>query len=121
MTERILALAKGIAGTEEQETPLLEALCCAAEAMWRNRLKAGVTAELCGEAFCCAVAFTAAADYAIGQDGSAVSDFTAGSVSVRAKSGTDRAAMARALRQTAERLMTPYAEAEDFCFKGVCG
>ena len=121
MTERIVALAKGIAGAEEQELPLLEALCGAAEQLWSSRLKAGMTPELCGEAFCCAAAFTAAADYVIGQDGSAVGGFSAGVVSVRTKSAADRTAMARALRQTAERLMTPYAEVEDFCFKGVWG
>ena len=119
MTERIVALAKGIAGAEEHELPLLEALCGAAEQLWSSRLKTDMTPELCGEAFCCAVAFTAAADYAVGQEADGVSGFSAGDVSVQLRGGNGRTAAADALRQTAERLMAPYAEPEDFCFKGV--
>ena len=33
----------------------------------------------------------------------------------------EAAALAQGLRRTAEELMAPYAEAEDFCFKGVRG
>ena len=121
MKERILALACGIAGVGAGENALMEALCHAAEAAWTARLRADVTAETCGEAFCCAVAFAAAADYAVGQDAGGISGFSAGTVSVQTRNGTDRAAMASALRQTAERLMAPYAESESFCFRGVRG
>lgn len=115
MTERILAMARGIAGTEEN--PLLEALCRAAEAAWTARLRSGVAPEDCAEPFCCAAAFTAAADYAVGQGADGVSGFSAGEVSVQLRGG--QTAVAEALRQTAERLMVPYTEAADFCFKGV--
>ena len=117
MTERILTLAKGITGAEDHT--LLEALCCAARDAWVSRLHEGVTVEDCGETLCCAAAFSAAADYVVGQEGNAVSGFTAGAVSVRSRSGADRARLSAALRQTAERLMAPYAETGDFCFKGV--
>ena len=101
--------------------PLLEALCQAAEAVWTARLRDGVSVESCEEAFCCAAAFTAAADYAVGQEADGVSGFSAGEVSVQMRNGNGRTAVADALRQTAERLMAPYAEPEDFCFKGVWG
>lgn len=112
-------MARGIAGVDEGENPLLEALCHAAEAVWTARLRDGVSAEACAEAFCCAAAFTAAADYAVGQEADGVSGFSAGEVSVQLRSRNGRTAVADALRQTAERLMAPYAEPEDFCFKGV--
>ena len=60
MEERILSLAAEIAGCETED-PLLRTLCTAAEAAWRGRLRAGLTAEACGEAFLCAAAFTTAA------------------------------------------------------------
>ena len=58
--EAILTLAKTLSGAGEDEEPLLEALCQAAEQWWKGRLLPGVTAEDCGEAYPCAAAFTAA-------------------------------------------------------------
>ena len=121
MGEKILELAKGISGAGDGELALLSALCTAAEQAWRARLRADVAPENCGEAFCCAAAFTAAADLTAGRDGGAVSGFTAGAVSIQGRSVSDGAALAAALRQTAERLMAPYAEAVDFSFRGVRG
>ena len=68
-TETILTLAKVLSGAGEDEEPLLEALCQAAERQWERRLRPGVTAEDCGEAFPCAAAFTAAADLAAARGG----------------------------------------------------
>ena len=48
-----------------------------------------------------------------------VSGFTAGSVSVQLRAEAERDA--EGLRQTAERLMAPYAKAADFCFRRVRG
>lgn len=121
MQERILALAIGIVGASENEQQLLEALCIAAETAWVARLREGIAAEDCGEAFCCAVAFTAAADYIIGRSGNGVASFTAGEISIKGKDGSDGTIQAAALRQTAERLMTPYTEEKAFCFRGVRG
>ena len=118
MQEKILALALAVSGAGEERRPLLEALCGAAETYWKGRLRDGVTEEDCLESFCCAAAFTAAADLAAGQGGG-VSAFTAGAVSVKGLGGAESAARATALRQTAERLMEPYAAANGFCFKGV--
>lgn len=120
MNETIFELARMAAGAGEAEETLLEALCAAAETMWTARLRRGVTAEDCGTAFACAAAFTAAADFTAGRRGRAAS-FTAGEISVKAPAAADEAAKAALLRQTAERLMAPYAEPEDFCFRGVRG
>ena len=118
MREKILALALAVSDAGEERQPLLEELCGAAETYWKSRLREGVTAEDCLESLCCAAAFTAAADLAAGQGGG-VSSFTAGAVSVKGLGGAESAARAAALRQTAERLMEPYAAANGFCFKGV--
>lgn len=121
MTERILELACGIANPSEEMLPLLETLCHAAEAAWIARLNSGVTAETCGEAFLCAAAFTAAADFTVGHSSEGVESFTAGEISIKRSGSTEGRSQAETLRKTAERLMTPYAKAEDFAFKGVRG
>ena len=121
MTERILELACGITNPSEGELPLLETLCHAAETAWTARLRSGVSAEHCGEAFLCAAAFTAAADLAVSRGSEGVESFTAGEISVRRSGSAESRSQAEALRMTAERLMAPYAEAESFAFKGVRG
>lgn len=116
-----LELAKAVSGAGEAEQELLELLCAAAEQAWTARLRDGVTAEDCGAAFPCAAAFTAAADLAASQSaGGAVSSFTAGEISVTTRESNGGGGSA-ALRQTAERLMAPYAKPGDFSFKGVRG
>lgn len=121
MSERILALALGMTGANETEQAVLTALCAAAEAAWMARLLDGVAAEDCAEAFCCAAAFTAAADFAVSRSGDSVASFTAGEISIKGKDSEESAGLAASMRQTAERLMAPYAEPEGFCFKGVQG
>lgn len=121
MTERILELACGIANPSEEERLLLETLCHAAAEAWAERLKGHVSIEECGEAFLCAAAFTAAADFAVGRNSNGVESFTAGEISVRRSGSTEGTAQAMALRKTAERLMAPYAKQETFVFKGVRG
>ena len=117
MHEEVLTLALAVSGAGETETALLEALCAAAEGDWTARLQSGVTPEDCGAAFRCAAAYTAAADWTAGR-GDEVSSFTAGEVSVRGRSAAETAA---GLRQTASRLMAPYARSADFSFRGVRG
>ena len=108
------ALAAELCGAS-QEDPLLAVLCEAAEAAWESRLDPGVTKEDCGGALRCAAAFMAAADY-MGKR-----SFTVGEVTVRQSGGQSAAVMAETLRQTAERLMRPYAASGEFCFRGVRG
>ena len=121
LQETVLTLARELSGAGEAEEALLELLCQAAEQRWNKRLRPGVTAEDCGEAFPCAAAFTAAADLAAARGGDGVSGFTVGSVSVRIRSAAESCALAESLRRTAERLMAPFAAPEDFCFRGVRG
>lgn len=121
MTEEILMLARAVSGAGDAESTLLEPLCQAARQHWESRLCPGLTPEDCREAFVCAAAFTAAADLAAGRGGGAVSAFTAGEVSIKGRGAAESASLARGLRETAERLMAPYAGEENFCFRGVRG
>lgn len=118
MRERILELALAAAGGGAEKA-LLEPLCLAAERAWTGRLRKGVAAEDCGEAFLCAAAFTAAADLTAGEGGAA--SFSAGDISVSLGSGGDRAKRAESLRQAAERLMEPFVRAEGLWARGVRG
>ena len=119
MRECILELALGLAGGGEADRALLEPLCAAAEGSWLARLREGVAAEDCGDAFLCAAAFTAAADLAAGEGGAA--SFSAGDVSVNLGGGADRAKRAENLRQAAERLMEPFVRAAGLWAQGVEG
>lgn len=112
-----MELAGQVVSATEEEAGVLEALCVAAEDYWTRRLRPELTPEQCGGAFLCAAAFTAAAGIAATRNGGGVS-FTAGDVSVSQPSGTADGS-AKALREQAERLMTPYAAADDFAFRGV--
>ena len=81
-----------------------------------------MSAESCGSAFVCAAAFTAAADFCAAQLSGAGVDVTAGEISVKTRAAGETAALADSLRQTAERLMTPYGAASGgFAFLGVRG
>ena len=105
----------------KEKLPLLEMLCQAAEKLWMDALKGGVLPEDCGEAFLCAAAFTAVADFMLSRNGENVASFTAGEISVKRKASAEETAQAEALRKTANRLMAPYGTAMDFAFKGVLG
>ena len=105
-----------IARAEEADWPLLEALCRASCAAWTARLREGLSPETCGDAFDCAVAFSAAAVFSDGQEG--LESFSAGVVSVKIR---DAASSAAALRDAAERLMTPCAVPDSLFLKGVWG
>ena len=121
MSGDILMLAQAASGAGEEELSLLQTLCEAARRRWEARLRPGMVPEDCGAAFTCAAAFTAAADLPGSRGGGAAIAFTAGDVSVKGRTAADAAALAQELRRTAARLMAPYVEAEDFCFRGVRG
>ena len=121
MHETILELARTISGAGEAETALLDALCPAGVAAGQRRRRAASPPEDGGTAFSGAAASPAAADLAAGRSGSAVASFKAGDVSVESRNGADGAALAEALRQTAERLMEPYAVPADVVFRRVRG
>ena len=92
MEQTIRKLAETVSGAGEDEAALLVALCGAAIRRWRGRLREGLTAEDCGTAFHCAAAFTAAADLLSG-GGDSASSFTAGQVSVKARTAAESAAL----------------------------
>lgn len=119
MATTSLALAAELCGAEESDGLLAE-LCAAAERVWEGRLAEGVSRENCGEAFSCAVAFTAAADY-LGKNACGAEAFTVGDVTVRSIAGQVLSEQAEALRETADQLMRPYAPSGSFCFRGVRG
>ena len=121
LNEKILNLAREMVSASEADEPLLAALCGAAESAWTRRLHSGLTPADCEDVFCCAAALTAAADFIIGSDAGGGSGFTAGVVSVQTRNGNDQMKWADALRQTAERLMKPFAVPENVWFKGVRG
>lgn len=115
-----MELARTVIGGQTDEE-LLRVLCGLATERWRLRLRPEVTAEDCGDAFCCAAAYTAAADLAVSRGGEGLESFTAGAVSVRMGTAAERGEAGLALRQAAERLMAPYVEPGDVSFKGVRG
>lgn len=120
MHETILTLARTLSGARDTEASLLELLCTAQEQAWSERLREGITAEVCREAFCCACAFSAVADLMTGRVGEGgVTSFKAGEVSVKKDGASEAGFAADSLRRQAERLMTPYVCEDAFCFRGV--
>lgn len=120
MHEKIYTLAAAIAGPTEEERPLLEALCTAAQADLASRLREGTAPEECGEAFFCAAALMATAGLLPGREAGGVEQFTVGEVSVRT-GGRDGCTAAAALRRQAAALIAPYCEDDSFAFWGVRG
>lgn len=116
--ERILQIASSIAQAGEEEYPLLEALCTAAEERLTGRLRTGLRPEQCADVFCCAAAMLAAADMLVCRGGGDVEQFRAGDVSVRVGGAGEAAA---ALRRQAACLMAPYWDDDSFAFLGVRG
>lgn len=109
-----------MAAPEEEERPLLEALCTAAETASAGRLREGLTPESCGPAYLCATAMIAAAGLTACRDDGGVEQFTAGEVTVRTGGGGGCEAGA-ALRRQAAGLMAEYWRDDGFAFVGVKG
>lgn len=118
--EKVFRLASVIAQAGEEEIPLLEALCTAAEAQTAQRLREGCAVGDCGDAFCCAAAMLAAAGMLTCRSGGEVEQMQAGDVSLRLGSGGACEAAAVLRRQSA-LLMAPYWEDDGFAFAGVRG
>ena len=119
MTEEIFALARALGGAGEEEEGLRK-LCTQAEQELAARLKEGVTAGDCAEAFALAAAWTALADWRAGEDLEGVSTFSAGDLTVRG--GGEAAAQRRdELRRRAEAVLAPYLADRGFHFQGVPG
>lgn len=119
--EKVFRLAAVIAQAGEEETPLLEALCTAAEAQTAQRLRKGCTAGDCGDAFCCAAAMLAVAGMLACRSGGEVEQLQAGDVSLRLGPGGGACEAAAVLRRQSALLMAPYWEDDGFAFAGVRG
>lgn len=118
MNEEVIALARAMCPEAAENEQLLELLCMAAWQRWEARLRSDIRLEECMEAFCCAVAMSAAANLTL-QAQEEISSFTAGEISVKTKTAGESRQRAADLRQAAEELMALYAVPEDFSFKGV--
>lgn len=120
MQEKILALAKAVGPVGEEELPLLETLCQAAQAELEAKLRHGLVPEDCGGAFPLAAAWLARAGLCAGQVAADTPRaWSAGAVSVSgAVPASDRA---DTLRDAAYRLMAPYLNDQGFFFRGVRG
>lgn len=118
--QRVLELAAAMTLPTEQEKPMLEALCTAAEAMAAQRLKEGLTPADCGCTYLCAAAMLAAAGLLPCRESGGVEQFTAGDVTIRTGGG-DGCAEGAALRRQAACLMAGYWEDDGFAFVGVKG
>ena len=121
MLEQISLLAAAIALPTEAERPLLEALCSAAVDEVTRRLRPGLTAEDCGDAFLCAAVMTAAAGLMSCRSSGDVEQFSVGDVSLRTGGGSDSGKAASAMRRHAAGMMEPYWADDSFAFTGVKG
>ena len=121
MFEQIPLLAAAVTMPAEEERPLLEALCAAAVDEVSRKLRPGLTAEDCGDAFLCAAAMTAAAGLMSCRSSGDAEQFSAGDVSLRLGGNGDSCKAAASMRQHAAEMMAPYWVDGQFAFAGVKG
>ena len=121
MFEQVSLLAAAIAAPSVAEQPLLAALCTAAVEEISGKLRPGLSAEDCGDAFLCAAAMTAAAGLISCRGGGDVEQFSAGDVSLRTGSGGSGSQAAAVMRRQAAGMMEPYWTDDRFAFAGVRG
>lgn len=117
MDQEILALAMVLGNVSESDRQRLEVLCQNARRELEGQLRAGVTAQDCGDALLFAAAWLALSDLWTGDAAAGVTAFSAGNLSIQ----TGEGASGNALRDRAHRLMAPYLLDGGFCFRGVRG
>lgn len=120
MIQEIIEMARKLGKVADEDLEILTALCQAAEAEMAGRLRDGVTAEDCGQAYVLGCAWLALAAMAVNGTGTAPLKFTAGEVSIQEEIG-DGVQRARALRLQAETVLGPYLQDCGFVFRGVEG
>ncbi len=101
-----------------QGEAMLSALCMAAEAELKGRLKSGALCDEIEELFVTAAGLLAVAMLTEISQEERISAFTAGSVSVELGGESVSAA---SLRRRAENMLRGYIESDDFAFMGVLG
>ncbi len=115
MTERVLELVRALGGAGQEDA--LGALCAAACGALDRRLREGLTAQDCGDAYPLAAAWLAL-DWLRGSRGlEGVTALSAGDISVRREGGGDGGG----LSERAWELMGPFLADEGFAFQGVKG
>ena len=116
MTEQVMELLQKLGGTGQDEA-VLRTLCQNACNMLDRRLKDGLTAEDCGDAYPLAAAWIALDWLRGGQGMDGVTYLSAGDLTVRREGGGDDGALARRARE----LMGPFLRDDGFVFRGVKG
>ncbi|MBQ3134774.1 MAG: hypothetical protein IJB75_03050 [Oscillospiraceae bacterium] len=118
MVRQMAELARSLGRVEEQEYGVLDGLCEAAFRQLKERLRAGVKPEECGQCFVLAGAWMALAGLEVSRSVGQAERFTAGDVSIQSGDSGERA---KALRRQAERIMAGWLRDEAFMFCGVDG
>ena len=120
MNEEILTLALCITGAGEEERAYLSQLCAAEREKLETQLKKQQQPSQ-QNAFVCAAAWLAAADYFSGKGAAEAASWTAGEVSVHNAPVSAYAAAAENLRFSAKQLLEGQLQDEGFAFVGVKG
>ena len=116
MTEQVLELLQSL-GVAGQDETVLRTLCRNACEVLDRRIKDGLTAEDCGDAYPLAAAWIAL-DWLRGSQGmEGVTYLSAGDLTVRREGGGDDGSLSR----RAMELMGPFLRDDGFVFRGVRG
>ena len=116
MTEQVMRLAQALGGAGwDQE--LLCTLSAAACGLLDRRLRDGVDAEDCGDAYPLAAAWMVMDWMRAGQGMEGITALSAGDISVRREGSGDGGKLSR----QAFELMAPYLRDDGFAFRGVRG
>lgn len=114
MTEQVLELLQGLGGAGQNED-VLRTLCQNACEVLDRRLRNGLTAEDCGEAYPLAAAWLALDWLRSGQGLDGVTYLSAGDMTMR------REGEAETLSRRAMEIMRPFLRDDGFVFRGVKG
>ncbi|MBO5917750.1 MAG: hypothetical protein J6Q14_03165 [Oscillospiraceae bacterium] len=116
MQYRMMELARGMGGWQEEQEEALLCACCAACEQLSAALREGVSVQDCADTFALAGAWLALAAMETGGTAGQAESFTAGDVSVHTG---DSAPRAMTLRRQAWELMAPWVKDRRFLFYGV--
>ena len=116
MTEQVLELLQKLGGTGQDED-VLRTLCQNACEALNRRLRDGLTAEDCGNAYPLAAAWIALDWLRGGQGMDGVTYLSAGDLTVRREGGGDDGSLSR----RAMELMNPFLRDDGFVFRGGTG
>ena len=116
MMEQVLELLQMLGGAGQDEA-VLRTLCQNACNMLDRRLKDGLTAEDCGEAYPLAAAWVALEWLRSGRGMVDVTYLSAGDLTVRREGGGDDGSLSR----RAMEIMSPFLRDDRFMFRGVRG